>query len=206
MIDNFFLKGLVLGFSIAAPVGPIGILCIQRTLNKGMISGFVSGMGAATADAFYGCIAGFGLAFISNMLVSQQNYIRVLGGMFLIYLGIKTFLSKPTENTVKIESNKGIIKDYVSTLGLTLTNPMTIISFSAMFAGLGIANANGDYSLAINLVIGVFIGSALWWLILSSVISLFRKVITDRSLIWINRFSGIIVLAFGVMAIKSIII
>ena len=201
---KFLIKGLILGFSIAAPVGPIGVLCIQRTLNKGRVSGFVSGLGAATADGVYGCISAFGLAFISNFLVSQQNHIRLLGGIFLIYLGIKTFLSKPAENAAKVKEDKGIIKDYVSTLGLTLTNPMTIIAFSAMFAGLGIVNTNGDYSLAISLVVGVFMGSALWWLTLSNIVNFFRKVFNDKSLIWVNKFSGIVVLLFGIIAVKSV--
>ena len=201
---NFLIKGLILGFSIAAPVGPIGVLCIQRTLNKDRASGFVSGLGAATADGIYGCISAFGLSFISNFLVSQQTYIRIIGGMFLIYLGIKTFLSKPSINAAIVKEGKGLLKDYGSTLGLTLTNPMTIISFSAIFAGLGIVNTNGDYWLAVSLVLGVFMGSALWWLTLSNIVNFFRKAFNQKSLIWVNKFSGIVVLVFGLIAVKSV--
>jgi len=201
---NFLVKGLILGFSIAAPVGPIGVLCIQRTLNKDRASGFVSGLGAATADGIYGCISAFGLSVISNFLVSQQIYIRIIGGMFLIYLGIKTFLSKPSINAAIVKEGKGLLKDYGSTLGLTLTNPMTIISFSAIFAGLGIVNTNGDYWLAVSLVIGVFMGSALWWLTLSNIVNFFRKAFNQKSLIWVNKFSGIVVLVFGLIAVKSV--
>lgn len=203
MSINFFLKGLLLGFSIAAPVGPIGVLCIQRTLNKGRLSGFISGLGAATADAIYGCIAGFGLTLLSNFLVKQQGYIKIIGGLFLIYLGIKILLSKPAEKAADTRGSSGIFGDYSSTLGLTLTNPMTIISFSAMFAGLGIVNTSGEYTSAVSLVAGVFIGSALWWLTLSNLINLFRKIIANKALIWINRFSGVVVIVFGAIAIIS---
>src|SRR3989338_2198821 len=131
------LKGLILGFLIAAPVGPIGVLCIQRTLTKGRISGFVSGLGAATADAFYGAVAAFGLVIISNFLIEQQFILRLVGGVFFLYIGIKSFYSKPKEVDTDTKINAGLAKDYISTVFLTVTNPMTIISFTALFAGVG---------------------------------------------------------------------
>jgi threonine/homoserine/homoserine lactone efflux protein len=147
-------KGLVIGLSIAAPVGPIGVLCIRRTLAEGMPSGFFSGLGAATADAFYGAVAGFGLTVVSGLLVSQQMWTRLLGGLFLVFLGVKTFLSEPSERAASA-SGKGLLAAYLSTLFLTLTNPMTILSFTVIFAGLGLGAMTGDYLSAAALVLGV---------------------------------------------------
>ena len=199
---SFLLRGLIIGFSIAAPVGPIGVLCIRRTLAEGHTFGLVSGLGAATADAIYGCIAGFGLTFISNILINQQGWLRLIGGVFLCYLGFKIFLAKPAEQTA---STKGqyLMGAYASTLFLTLTNPTTILSFAAIFAGLGVASAGGNYASAGVLVLGVFIGSALWWFILSSGVSIFRTKFTSHRLRWVNRISGTIIMGFGLLAFLS---
>jgi len=199
---TFLLRGLVIGFSIAAPVGPIGVLCIRRTLAEGRVSGLVSGLGAATADAIYGCIAGFGLTFISSFLVSQQLWLRVIGGAFLCYLGIKTLLAKPAEQATPTKGN-GLVGAYASTFFLTLTNPMTIISFAAIFAGLGLASTSRSYGSAGVLVLGVFIGSALWWLILSGGVGIFRDKFNPRGLQWVNRISGAVITGFGLFALLS---
>jgi len=199
----FFIKGLIIGLSIAAPVGPIGVLCIRRTLAEGRLSGFFSGMGAATADATYGMIAGFGLTSISSFLIGQQTWLRLIGGLFLCYLGIKTFKTKPSDET--ISSNKhGLIGNYFSTFLLTITNPMTIISFAAVFAGLGIGTIQTNYFSSLVLVIGVFFGSGLWWLTLSTIVDVLGKRFNTQGLIWINKVSGIIVLIFGLIALASI--
>jgi threonine/homoserine/homoserine lactone efflux protein len=199
---TFLLKGLAIGFSIAAPVGPIGVLCIRRTLADGRVSGLVSGLGAATADAIYGCIAGFGLTFISNLLVSQQVGLRFIGGAFLCYLGLRTLLAKPAEQAALAKGN-GLAGAYASTFFLTLTNPMTIISFAAIFAGLGLVSTSGNYVLAGILVLGVFIGSALWWLILSGGVGVFREKFNPHGLQWVNRISGAIITGFGLFALLS---
>jgi threonine/homoserine/homoserine lactone efflux protein len=201
---SFLLSGLIIGLSVAAPVGPIGVLCIRRTLNEGRLHGFISGLGAATADAFYGSIAGFGLTFISNYLVSQQVWLRLIGGGFLLYLGIKTMLTKPAEKAISAKES-GFVGDYTSTLLLTLTNPTTIISFVAIFAGLGLVGTSRDYLSAGILVLGVFIGSALWWFILSSAINLLRRKINNLGLIWVNRISGAIITNFGLFALFSLV-
>ncbi len=195
------LRGLLLGFSIAAPVGPIGVLCIRRTLANGRPSGFVSGLGAATADGVYGSIAAFGLTFISSVLVDQQMYLRLVGGAFLCYLGIRTFIAKPA--TTATMEGSGLAGAYLSTFLLTITNPLTIISFAAVFAGLGVS-AGGDYIAAGLLVLGVFTGSALWWFLLSGGISLFRSRIDSVALQWVNRISGLIITGFGVVALSSL--
>ncbi|AFZ31041.1 Lysine exporter protein (LYSE/YGGA) [Gloeocapsa sp. PCC 7428] len=199
---SFLLQGMILGFSIAAPVGPIGVLCIRRTLAHGHTAGLVSGLGAATADAFYGCIAGFGLTLVSNFLVNQQLWIRLIGGIFLCYLGIKTFLSKPAEVSASVKSNS-LFGSYASTLFLTLANPATILSFVAIFAGLGVVE--GSYFDAIILVIGVFIGSALWWLFLSFGIDVLRSRFSQRGFVWINRTSGIILIVFGAISLGTVL-
>ena len=200
---GFFLRGLIIGFSIAAPVGPIGLLCIRRTLAEGRASGLVSGLGAATADAIYGCIAAFGLTFISNILFSQQLWLRLIGGAFLCYLGLKTFLSRPAKQAASAQGD-GLVGAYGSTFFLTLTNPMTILSFAAIFAGLGVASASGNYLSAGALVLGVFIGSALWWLILSSGVGVFRAKFNPNRLRWVNRVSGVIITGFGLVALLSL--
>ena len=200
---HLLFRGLVIGFSIAAPVGPIGVLCIRHTLAKGRAYGLVFGLGAATADAIYGCIAGFGLTFISSILVNQQGWIRFAGGVFLCYLGLRTFLSRPAEQTASARGS-GLIGAYVSAFLLTLTNPITILSFAAIFAGLGLANTSGDYVSAGILVLGVFTGSALWWLALSGGVGMFRAKFTPDWLRWVNRISGIIITTFGLLALLSL--
>lgn len=197
------LTGIVLGFSIAAPVGPIGVLCIRRTLADGRSHGFISGLGAATADAFYGAIAGFGLTAISAALVSQQLWLRIVGGVFLLYLGLTTVASRPSDRSVEVSSH-GLFGAYVSTLALTLTNPMTILSFVAIFAGLGLGSVGTTAGSALLLVLGVFLGSALWWLCLSSGVGIFRRRLDALALRWVNVLSGAVVSAFGVAALLSV--
>jgi threonine/homoserine/homoserine lactone efflux protein len=160
-------------------------------------------LGAATADAVYGSIAAFGLAFISDLLVQQQVWLGVVGGAFLCFLGVRTILAKPSEKT-QTGKKTGIASAYGSTFLLTLTNPVTIISFAAVFASLGLGNTAGDYGSAGLLVLCVFAGSASWWLILSVAVSLFRARVTPRVLLWINRVSGAIILGFGVVALVSV--
>lgn len=198
---SFFFRGLIIGFSIAAPVGPIGILCIRRTLVEGRLFGLLSGLGAATADATYGAIAGFGLTFISAILMGQAFWFRLLGGAFLCYLGVKTLLSQPATESASAKQ-LGLWGAYASTVFLTLTNPATILSFAAVFAGLGLANTGGDYGAATILVLGVFTGSALWWLFLSSGVSALRSRFNPRGLRWLNRVSGLILLIFGIIALS----
>ncbi len=201
---SLFVKGLIIGFSIAAPVGPIGVLCIRRTLAEGRISGFVSGMGAATADALYGCIAGFGVTYASNFLIGQQFWFRLIGAFFLAYLGVKAFLSKPAKGPSKAEG-KGLAGAYASTLLLTLTNPVTILAFAAIFAGLGLGDTGGGYTAGMLLVLGVFLGSAAWWLFLSTGVGLFRTWFNGPRLRWVNRLSGVIIAGFGFLAFFSLL-
>ncbi len=201
-MDSFFVKGLILGFSIAAPVGPIGILCIRRTLHYGRFSGFVSGLGAAAADTIYAVIAAFGLTFVSNFLTAGQFWFRLLGGVFLLYLGWKTFRAK-TSTRAKDVSHTTLVNDFLSTFFLTMTNPMTILSFLAIFAGLGLSSMHGNYFEASLLILGVFLGSAIWWLILSEGVTLFRRKVSEKVMLWINRTAGVLIAGFGVLALLS---
>ena len=202
---SFFIRGLLIGLSIAATVGPMSVLCIQRTLNKGQLYGLVSGLGIATADGVYGSIAAFGLTLITNFLIQEQIWIRLIGGLFLIYLGMKTILSRPSEKAValNIKSN-GYLGAYASTFLLTLTNPLTILSFAAIFAGIGVGSASNNFISATVIVFGVFSGSTLWWIILTSIISLLRKKMDAQWLLWISRISGAIITLFGIGALLSL--
>jgi threonine/homoserine/homoserine lactone efflux protein len=201
---SFVLKGLIIGFSIAAPVGPIGVLCIRRTLAEGRAHGLVSGLGAATADGFYGTIAALGLTLVSSFLAEQANWLRLIGGAYLCYLGIKTFRSRPAERAAEAKG-RGLLGAYTSTLFLTLTNPLTIFAFAAIFAGVGAEAAAGNTLGALNVVLGVFLGSAAWWLILVTLTSLFRSRLTTGGLVWVNRVSGIIILGFGAVMLYGLI-
>jgi threonine/homoserine/homoserine lactone efflux protein len=201
---NVFIKGVVMGFSIAAPVGPIGLLCIRRSLMQGRLYGFVSGLGAAAADAMYGCIAAFGLTLIANFLLNHLALIRFFGGIFLCYLGWNIYASRPAEADAGLERN-GLIGSFVSTMALTLTNPMTILSFGAIFAGLGIGGMAGNFFTAIYLVTGVFLGSALWWFVLSFAVSRLHARFDAQHMRWVNQGSGIMIVVFGVIALVSLL-
>jgi threonine/homoserine/homoserine lactone efflux protein len=198
-----FLKGCAIGLSIAAPVGPIGILCIRRSLAHGARTGFFTGLGAAAADGIYGAVAAFGLTAVSGFLVEQQIWLRLIGGAFLFYLGLKTFLSRPTDKVATPATDAGA---FTSTLFLTLTNPMTIFSFVGIFVGLGVAAEKNNYLAAIVITAGVFLGSAFWWLFLSNGAAYFRSRITPAWMQNVNRLSGTIIMAFALAAIWPLII
>ena len=194
------LKGGAIGLAISVPVGPIGVLCIQRTLAGGRIVGLVSGLGAATADAIYAAVAALGLVFIYEILIGQQPLLRLIGGGILILLGIRILLSKPPEESAP-EQRVGMGGAYLSTFVLTLTNPLTILFVAAIFAGIGAATASGNFLSAAPLVIGVFLGSALWWLLLTGGVSLLRDRVTPRVMRWVNLGSGTIIALFGAAAV-----
>lgn len=199
---SFLLKGLVIGFCIAAPVGPIGVLCIRRSLAEGVAIGFATGLGAATADAVYGGVAAFGLTAISDFLIGQKFWLGLIGGVFLLYLGVKTFISKPAELPANAQG-RGLAGAYVSTLFLTLTNPLTILSFVAVFAGFGFGTIR-SYIDATVLVLGVFLGSAAWWLMLSNGVGLLRSRVNATWMQAVNWLSGAIISGFGIYALTGI--
>jgi threonine/homoserine/homoserine lactone efflux protein len=201
---TLLLKGVIIGFALALPIGPIGILCIRKTFAEGHISGLVVGFGAATADAFYGFIAAFGLTVISDTLMNQQMWLRLIGGAFLCYLGVKTYLAKPPDSA-NGTNGKGLVSSYVSTFLLTLTNPLTIIAFLGVFAGFGLRNSELSFGSAATLIAGVFLGSSLWFFLLSYGVTLFREKINAQGLGLINKISGILIVVFGIVALLSFI-
>ncbi len=203
-ITSFFVRGLLIGLSVAAAVGPMSVLCMQRTIHKGFRYGLISGLGIATADGLYGCIAGFGLTVIAAFLVNQQGWIRAIGGLFLVYLGGKTLLTRPAERAASANNVTGFVSAYISTFLLTLTNPLTILSFVAIFAGLGVGGGRNSFVTALLVVGGVFLGSATWLFLLTGGISLFRNRFTPRWLLWINRVSGGVITLFGLVALLSL--
>lgn len=194
-----FFRAFLIGISIAAPVGPIGILCIRRTLSNGKLAGFLSGMGAATADMVYGAIAAFGLTVITTLLVENAFWLQLIGGLFLLYLGTKTFLEKPASQAAQAKQG-GYFSMYLSTFFLTITNPITILSFAAIFAGTMIGQNVGS---PLVMVAGVFAGSASWWLALSFGVGMMRDRLNQTHMMWINRISGTIIILFGIFALLT---
>jgi threonine/homoserine/homoserine lactone efflux protein len=183
-----FLKGLMIGLAISAPVGPIGILCIQRSLHDGFKIGLMTGMGAALADGTYGLIAGFGLTAISTLLITHQFWIRLIGSLFLLYLGVKLFLNHPKDRSTGSFSNfpwHALGTTYL----LTLSNPITILSFIAVFAGVGLETTNPSFIDAVILVLGITLSSAIWWFILSSGVAyILHHRLSPTLMRWINYF------------------
>lgn len=196
-------RGVLIGFSVAAPVGPIGVLCIRRTLADGWGVGLATGLGAATADACYGAIAGFGVTALSGLLLDHRRIIRLVGGLFLCYLGLKTFLAAPAARAAKAVGRTAL-RAYLSAVALTLTNPATILSFVGIFAGLGVGSGGDGSGAATLLVVGVFVGSARWWVLLSGGVSLLGARLGPRHLQWVNRLSGGTLLAFSLLAFASL--
>jgi threonine/homoserine/homoserine lactone efflux protein len=200
-----FLRGLAIGFGIAAPVGPIGILCIRRTLADGRAVGSAAGLGAATADALYGAVAAFGLTLVSSALVGQRAWLQAVGGVFLCYLGVRIWMAAPASTAGAARREPGLVSAWATTFALTVTNPTTILSFAAIFAGLGLGGGAGGYGPATLMVAGVFLGSAFWWLLLSAGVGFLRSAITPAHLRWVNRGAATIITAFGLGALLSLL-
>lgn len=203
MAGHLFLKGVILGFSIAAPVGPIGVLCIRRTLDGGLASGLATGLGTAVADSLYGLLAALGVTALATFLVEHQLSFRLIGGAFLCYLGLATLRAVPAAGAATA-AGRGLFGAFASSFALTLANPLTILSFAAVFAGLGLGES-GSGGGAVALVSGVFTGSLGWWLILSFAVSRLRSRFDHCRLIWVNRFSGLVILGFGLLCFRSLV-
>lgn len=197
------LKGCMIGLSIAMPVGPIGLLCIRNSLARGMAYGLMSGLGAACADTLFGALGGFGVSAIGIFLAKYHLIIELVGAIFLFYLGISTFFEKSKE-TKDIDSRGGYIRAFISTFFLTLTNPLTVISFAGVYAGLGVGSLSNDLLTPLLITMGVFLGSTLWWLILSAGSSCFKEKINETMRHWLNRISGAIIFGFGLFALAAV--
>lgn len=201
MAITFLLTGILIGFAMAVPLGPLGIMCIRKTLTRGHLQGMVIGLGAATADMLYSSVAAFGLTAIADGLDSQRILIRIIGGALLLIIGIKTYRTKPKDPGLPINMH-GIVRSYIYSIGLTLTNPMTIFAFIAVFATFDIAKGITLFSSS-ALVAGVFLGSSLWFFILSSGVTLFRKRLDITGLGWANRIAGILIVLSGILAVST---
>jgi threonine/homoserine/homoserine lactone efflux protein len=197
---NLLLKGFTVGFVVAIPIGPVGLLCTQRTLASGRMHGLVSGFGAATADVICASIAVFGLTIVSDFLVEQQLWFRLFGGIFLCLIGIRIFRSKRAKPGPLAEKLCHF-NNYVSTLLIALSNPMSILVLAAMFAALGLVGAGARWSTAIVPVGGVFLGSMFWWITLSIFVGMLHKRIGDNTLGSLARIFGGIITAFGIVVI-----
>ena len=205
MLLAFLLKGVLVGIIIAVPAGPVGVLCIRRTIFHGRLAGFMSGLGASCADAVFGIIAGFGLTVISDLLLDYQSWLRLGGAAFLLYIGNSTLRADPLAGTRTQRDPEGLLADYVSTFVLTITNPITILAFLAIFAGIGFTGAEATLGRAAILVLGVWLGSLLWWAGLALGAGMVRPSFGRDHLVWINRGSGGILVFSGVALLGSLL-
>lgn len=200
MIFQHLWQGILVGLSATIPLGPIGVLCIQRTLNKGRTSGFVSGLGAASADSVYAILAGFGVSVIIDSLIQHQVAIRLVGAVVLLGMGYKVFTTNPGIQLRRQmrRKHKGLFGDFVSTFALTASNPLTVIYFIGIFAGFNIVSTRSDVLSIAILIVGVFTGAVSWWFTLTSIVNTFRKKFRLRSLLYINRVAGILIILFAI--------
>jgi threonine/homoserine/homoserine lactone efflux protein len=204
MVEVFW-KGCLLGFAIAVPVGPVGLLCIRKTLQFGRTAGICAGLGAATADTVYGSLAAFGLSFLSVFIQDWSNSLRLIGNFFLLFLGYRIFFTKPLEPSAHLR-RMSIFKDFFFTFFLTLTNPLTLIGYLAVFAAIGLKDLLIHSFSAFFLILGIFIGTAAWWLLLSESISRLRGKLNQPAMSWINRVSGIMIGVFGFWNLTALIL
>jgi threonine/homoserine/homoserine lactone efflux protein len=197
-----FIKGILIGFAVSIPVGPIGLLCIQQTLTKNRLAGLIVGLGAATSDILYGIIGSLGLNFVSDFFAQHQFLIRFMASLTLCYLGVKIFLTQVRINT--IISSRTLLKLYFATFLLTTTNPLTLFAFTVIFAGMGVEPSST--LTVVSLVSGIFLGSTLWWFMLSNVANIFRSKISLAMLQRINSVGGTVIVAFGVILLLKVLV
>ncbi len=204
-IPELLFKGIIIGLLVSVPLGPIGVLCIQRTLNKGRLAGLVSGLGAAAADTIFAIIAGFGLTIIINFIEEKHVYFQVIGGLFVLYIGLRIFYTNPVKQ-LKLQRLKKtqLSQDFVSVFLLTLSNPMAVFLFMAIMAAIKVASDSMSIAEISLLTAGIAGGAVLWWFILSGIANRFRRKIRLRSIWWLNKITGSVVALFGLLAIISL--
>ena len=203
---ELLIQGIILGFSASVPLGPMGLICIQKTLNRGRFAGMVSGAGAASADTFYAIIAAFGISFITDFIHQEQFILRIIGSIILLLLGYKIFVTNPAIQLRKQSRKKdNLIADFISIFFLTLSNPITVFFFGAVFASTGIMKTENTFLELSQLVAGVFLGGMLWWFILTTVVNVFRSKFRLKRLWWINKITGALIAIFGIVAIVGTI-
>lgn len=207
MIDfGLVANGVAIGLAVAAPIGPVNLIVIRRTLRYGQLNGFLSGTGAAMGDAIFAAIAAFGLTAAIDLVIRYETILQIVGGVFLLALGIRTLVSQPHFEDTKEENLSGAMAAvFATTFFLTITNPATMLGFIAIFGGVaGLADAGEDYEHAATIVLAVMAGSALWWAGLSGFVSLFRQKMNDRLLILVNRVSGVLIIVFGAVVLVRV--
>lgn len=197
MTSSVLGAGVLLGLSVAAPVGPMGLLVISRTMSRGFAAGFATGLGIAVGDGVYGALAASGMAALTSFIAAGEMWLRLGGGVFLIWLGGQGLRSAGQPRVARMAGAGGLLRNFAIAVGLTLTNPATILSFIAFFGALGVAAGEGG---AVVLVAGVVLGSALWWLMLAGLVSVARVAVTPLVMVWIDRGSGLVLVGFGVYA------
>ena len=197
------IQGVLIGFVVAVPVGPLGILCINRALAAGALCGLFSGLGVATADALAASIAALGISFVSGFLIKHQIFLRLAGGVFLCYIGAQIYRTKPKPAAAPSDVN-GLVNAYATTFILTFSNPVTILSFIAIYAGWHVPSLQGRYFAAALLALGVLIGSAFWWVGLFIGMTAFREKFSLDALAWVHRVSGALMVGFGIAILLSL--
>ncbi len=206
MIATLLVKGVIVGLLASIPLGPIGVICIQRTVNKGKLSGFLSGLGAATADTIFAAIAGFSLTFVISYIEEKQFIFQAIGGLIVFLLGIKIFYTNPVRQLRRHKRKQNnLLEDYFSVLAVTITNPLAVFLFIALFASLGVVTDSSNWTHSLITTSGVFFGAALWWYILTSLVNAFRTKFRLKQLWWINKVSGAAIFTLGAIAIVGLI-
>ena len=204
---ELFIRGLGIGLMASILMGPIAVLCIQRTLSKNLKSGFASGIGIATADTIFASIAFFSLSIVMSFLQTHLNIIKIIGGICILWVGARIFLSNPAVQIRRNRAGKSDLwSDFISILFLTLANPVTILTFIALFATLGIKNEPSQSGHGVIMIIGVFMGATSWWLTLTFLINIFRNKFKLRHILWMNRVAGGIIMLLGLLTILLIFV
>jgi threonine/homoserine/homoserine lactone efflux protein len=205
MLFLFLLKGVAVGFVIAVPVGPVGVLCVRRTIFEGRLFGFLSGLGAASADTIFGIVAGFGLTVVSDLLLGYQDWLRLAGGLFLVYVGAGALRKRIVRCETPEKNAENLLSAYLSTFVLTIPTPVTILACLGIFAGVGFTGEEATLGRAAMLVAGVLLGSLIWWVGISLGAGVFRKSFGERHLVLLNRISGVILTLSGVGLLCSLL-
>ncbi|MDR0982546.1 MAG: LysE family transporter [Culturomica sp.] len=202
----YILKGILIGLMVSIPLGPMGVLIIQKTLHKGALSGFIAGMGAACADLFYAIIATFGIGFVMNMVQTHELLLQVIGGILLLVLGLTIYFGNPLKQikSRRKVSKKGLLGDFLTLFFLTVSNPVTVVVFMAIFAGTAVFGNTHSVFPEIMVIIGILIGGAAWWYLVSTVVNIFRKKFKLRLLMMINRIAGIVIAVLGIVVILAV--
>ena len=210
--DFILIQGIVFGFFLALPVSPVGVLCVQRTLSQGRMHGLISGLGAAFGDALYGAVAAFGISAVEDWITGHQGALRLVGGIILLLLALRTVIAMVHAHPVtdgtdeKIQKRivtHSLVKDFLSTFMLAITNPITFIAFAGLLATLGFTEAGRSIGNASILVAGVFAGSALWWIALSTTANVFRPIVDGSYQMWMDRLVAFVLAGFGIYALLT---